>query len=236
MTTRRPATPGTPRPAAVQKTSSARPTGYGTGRSPFGDGEVPMWPPITGGPLADLTGLVPARPSGRGAVRRRIQWPGRRWSGRRRTARRVRRCCAHRPGAARPGAPPGAGQLGLLSAQPVLGRGDLHAFAGAQPDQVGLDSATMASTLNSSRPTGSVGSRTEPPKLSLTSCRVRSSMICRASSRDRASRSSLHHESVAGAAGGPRLPKSGPLPVGAGQPWSTWTRPGSTPRASSAPR
>jgi hypothetical protein len=30
-------------------------------------------------------------------------------------------------------------ELGLLAAEPVLGLGDLHALAGAQPDQVGLD-------------------------------------------------------------------------------------------------
>src|SRR5680860_707101 len=30
-------------------------------------------------------------------------------------------------------------ELGLLAAQSALGLGDLHAFAGAQPDQVGLN-------------------------------------------------------------------------------------------------
>jgi len=31
-------------------------------------------------------------------------------------------------------------ELGLLAAQPALGLGDLHALAGAEPDQVGFDS------------------------------------------------------------------------------------------------
>src|SRR3954447_2571045 len=53
------------------------------------------------------------------------------------------------------------------------------------------NSATMASTLNSSRPTGTVGSYTEPPRLSLTCRTVSSSAMARASGRDRARRSSL---------------------------------------------
>ena len=50
-------------------------------------------------------------------------------------------------------------ELGPLAAQPTLGLRYLHAFSGAQPDQVAdSNSATMANTLNSSRPTGSLGS------------------------------------------------------------------------------
>src|SRR4029077_4024916 len=49
-------------------------------------------------------------------------------------------------------------ELGLLAAQPTLGLRYLYPFSGAQPDQVGLEPATMANTLNSSRPTGSFGS------------------------------------------------------------------------------
>ena len=49
------------------------------------------------------------------------------------------------------------GQLGLLTAQPTGRFGDLHPFARACSDQVGLDSATIASTLKRSLPTGSVG-------------------------------------------------------------------------------
>jgi hypothetical protein len=45
-------------------------------------------------------------------------------------------------------------QLGLLAAQPSFGSGDLHALPSAQTDQVSLNSATMASTLKSNRPTG----------------------------------------------------------------------------------
>ena len=53
------------------------------------------------------------------------------------------------------------------------------------------DSATMASTLNSSRPTGSVGSYTDPPRLRRTCRTVSSSAMALASGSDRASRSSL---------------------------------------------
>ena len=49
--------------------------------------------------------------------------------------------------------------LWLLAMQPSLGLGDLPARSGAEPDQVGLENlATMASTLNRSHPTKSVGS------------------------------------------------------------------------------
>ena len=48
--------------------------------------------------------------------------------------------------------------LGLSATQPALGLGDLHTLAGTKPDEVGLDPATIASTLNNSRPTASVGS------------------------------------------------------------------------------
>jgi hypothetical protein len=58
------------------------------------------------------------------------------------------------------------------------------------------NSATIANTLNNNRPTGSVGSCTTPPKLSLTWRRVRSSRIARASGSDRAKRSSLVTTSV----------------------------------------
>lgn len=40
-------------------------------------------------------------------------------------------------------------ELGLLATEPSLGRGCLDALASTEPDQVGLNSATMASTLPS---------------------------------------------------------------------------------------
>jgi len=49
----------------------------------------------------------------------------------------------------------------------------------------------LLQAMNSSRPTGSVGSCTEPPRLSLTCRAVSSSAMARASGRERASRSSL---------------------------------------------
>src|SRR3954447_14984094 len=49
-------------------------------------------------------------------------------------------------------------EFGLLAAQPTLCLGDLHALDRAKPNQSDSNSATIARTLNSSRPTASVGS------------------------------------------------------------------------------
>src|SRR5215211_9296389 len=87
-------------------------------------------------------------------------------------------------------------QLRLLPAQPAVGFGDLH------PSRVRIrigsvsNSATTVSTSNSSRPTGSVGSWIEPPRLSFTLRFVNSSKMSRASGSDRASRSSFVTTSV----------------------------------------
>jgi hypothetical protein len=54
-------------------------------------------------------------------------------------------------------------ERGLLTAQAPRGLGDLHPFPGTQPVRPDSNSATIASTLNISRPTGSVGSSTDPP-------------------------------------------------------------------------
>ena len=67
------------------------------------------------------------------------------------------------------------------------------------------NSATIANTLNKSRPTGSVGSWIEPPRLSLTFLLVSSSRMSRASGSDR-------QPTRCGAS---RQPRS--VPVGAGQ-------------------
>src|SRR3954447_16376305 len=80
------------------------------------------------------------------------------------------------------------------------------------------NSATMASTLNSSRPTGSCGSYTDPPRLSRTWRTVSSSAIARASGSERASRSSLVTTKVSPSpTSGQRLPQPGALAVGASQ-------------------
>ena len=67
------------------------------------------------------------------------QWSGRRWSGRRREFGDL-------GGAVLAAVHQGdevcflaAVALGLLGAQPAFGLGDLHALAGAEPDQVGLE-------------------------------------------------------------------------------------------------
>jgi hypothetical protein len=66
-------------------------------------------------------------------------------------------------------------ELGVLAAQPALGLGDLHALAGAQPDQVGLDYVDNSGL--SSRMTG----RTEPfPTVEAwpVAVRVHRTMVC----------------------------------------------------------
>jgi len=84
------------------------------------------------------------------------------------------------------------------------------------------NSAIIARTLNSSRPTGSFGSWTEPPMLSLTFASVSSATMSRASGSERASRSSLVTTSVSPerqAASASRRPGRARLvPV---RPWST---------------
>ena len=76
----------------------------------------------------------------------------------------------------------------------------------------------MASTLNSSRPTGSVGSWTEPPRLSLT-CAAGELVGDVAGVGQRAGEPVElgDDERVAGAAGGERLAQAGPVAVGAGE-------------------
>ena len=110
-------------------------------------------------------------------------------------------------------------QLGLLTAQAPLGLGDLHPFPGTQPNQIRPEnSATMASTLNSNRPTGSVGSYTYPPRFRRTCRWVSSSAMALASGSDRASRSSLVTTNVVPfAARGQGFAQTWPFPVGPGQ-------------------
>src|SRR5690606_41828068 len=57
---------------------------------------------------------------------------------------------------------------------------------------ISSNSATIPRTLNSSRPTGSVGSYRLPPRLRETPLRVSSSAMSRASGSDRARRSEEH--------------------------------------------
>jgi hypothetical protein len=109
-------------------------------------------------------------------------------------------------------------QLRLLATQPTLGLGYFHPFPGAQSDQVGFElSATIANTLNNNRPTGSVGSWIEPPRLSLT-FRLVSSSMSRASGSDRASRSNLvTTKGVTSPTSSQRQPQTGSIAVAAGQ-------------------
>src|ERR1035437_2483261 len=123
-------------------------------------------------------------------------------------------------------------QLGLLATQTPFGLGDLHSLSCAQPNQLGLETRRPSRTLNSSRPTGSVGSYTDPPRLNRTWPAVSSSAMALASGSDRASRSSLMTTSVSPsrqAARASRRPgRSLFVPV---SPWSTYTRFMSTPNA-----
>jgi hypothetical protein len=95
-------------------------------------------------------------------------------------------------------------ELGLLAAQAAL-----VALATFIPSRVlslirsASNSAIIARTLNSRRPTGSLGSCTAPPMLSLTPRLARSSTMSRASGREPGQPIELgHDEGVASAAGG----------------------------------
>jgi len=84
------------------------------------------------------------------------------------------------------------------------------------------NSATMASTLNNSRPTGSVGSCTDPPSCRWTPRVVSSSTMSRASGSDRARRSSLVTARVSPVRQAARTSRSpGRARVVPVRPWST---------------
>lgn len=79
------------------------------------------------------------------------------------------------------------GSASAASTEPAFGLRDPNPLTRAEPNKVSLDSATIASTLNSSRPAAPVGSYTDAPMLRLTWRAVNSSAI----GSDRASRWSL---------------------------------------------
>jgi hypothetical protein len=80
------------------------------------------------------------------------------------------------------------------------------------------NSATIASTLNSNLPTGSVGSCTYPPRLSFTARGGElGNDVAGIGERQREPVELGHDQDVAGAAGGHRLAQSVPVPVGPGQ-------------------
>ena len=109
-------------------------------------------------------------------------------------------------------------ELGLLAAQAALGLGDLHAFARARAYEIGFELGEHGRTLKSSRPTGSVGSCTEPPRFRRTRRRVRSSTIVALVGQRASEAIELAHDKcVAGAAGGGRLTQAGPVRVGPGE-------------------
>jgi hypothetical protein len=70
-------------------------------------------------------------------------------------------------------------EFGLLAAEPALGLGDLHASLVRILIRSDSNSAIIPRTLNSSRPTGSFGSCSEPPMFSLTPASVSSSTMLR---------------------------------------------------------
>lgn len=85
-----------------------------------------------------------------------------------------------------------------LKTTPAPGQGQGHALLRTLDDQVPFNSATIANALNSSRPTGSVGSCTVPLRDSATWPSANSSAIARAS-RHRPSQAIKfgHHKGVA---------------------------------------
>ena len=109
-------------------------------------------------------------------------------------------------------------ELGLLATQPALGLATFMPSRVRARIRSASNSATMARTLNSSRPTGSVGSCKEPPRLSLTWRPVSSStIVARVGQRACEPIELGDHELVAGAAGGERVSEARPRPAGAGE-------------------
>jgi hypothetical protein len=93
------------------------------------------------------------------------------------------------------------GQFWLLALQPPLGFCDRHTLAGARPDQIRLELATIPRTLNSSRPTGSVGSWVLPPRLRTTP--LAGQLIGNIPGIGKGTRQTVqlgHHQSIAGSA------------------------------------
>ena len=123
----------------------------------------------------------------------------------------------------RPGALPSGDVAGLLDSFGCLPRRWPFALATCIPSRVlarmrpDSNSATIARTLNSRRPTGSVGSWTDPPMLSLTPLMVSSSTMSLASRRERASRSSLATTSVLPFRQAARASRRPSCSVGAGE-------------------
>jgi hypothetical protein len=112
------------------------------------------------------------------------------------------------------------GQFRLLAFQPALGFGDRHAFTGAHPDQVRLKPATIPRTLNSSRPTGSVG-RGAPTETKHDP--FGGQFIGYVPSIGKGTRQAVdfgHHERVTGPARYPRLPQTGRTRFTPVRPWS----------------
>src|SRR5512133_1290490 len=113
-------------------------------------------------------------------------------------------------------------ELRLLAAQPTLGFRYFHPSRVPSRIRSASNSATIANTLNSSRPTGSAGSWIDPPRLSLTFLFVSSSRMSRASGSDRASRSSLVTTNVSPARQAARANRSpGRSRLAPVKPWST---------------
>ena len=110
------------------------------------------------------------------------RWSGRSWIVRRRRVRPARLGCRSLSRAAPAGAWPGS-----ASTSAACRAGRPLALATFMPSRVrsrirsDSNSATIANTLNSSRPRGSVGSWVEPPRLRFTSRLVSSSKMSRAS-------------------------------------------------------
>jgi hypothetical protein len=134
------------------------------------------------------------------------RWSDTPWIARRRRVRRAQPGCIYLNRAALAGAWPGS-----ASTSAACPRRRPLAFATFMASRVrsrirsDSNSATIANTLNSSRPTGSVGSWIEPPRLSLTFLFVSSSRMSRASGRTVPSRVKLgDYQGVTGSAGGQR--------------------------------
>ena len=105
------------------------------------------------------------------------RWSDTPWIARRRRVRRAQLGCISLNRAALAGAWPGSAELRLPTTKPTLGFATFMASGVRSRIRSDSNSATIANTLNSGRPTGSVGSWIEPPRLSLTFLVVSSSRM-----------------------------------------------------------
>jgi hypothetical protein len=129
-----------------------------------------------------------------------VRWSDAPWIVRRRSAQPAHFGCSSLNRAAPTGASPGSASASAACHEADLSLRSLHPPPGCRVESDQSPTPPpIASTVNSTRPTGSVGSWIDPPRLSLTFLFVNSSRMSRASANRSQSQSRLAlHEPVVG--------------------------------------